>query len=240
MGVYGGPKILTDELVFALDAGSIRAYPGSGSIVTDLISKSEGDTEGLFGHSVSGPAHFSFPNLTSSINYGDINDIGLNDRTVNAWIRTDTSGDNVNSRWFWSKSAAIAGDGRHGFGLSADANTLRCQFSFSGASVLPEGTTVIPINIWFMATAIFDRSASIKIYLNGIEETLVGDADISGSIADDFDTAYNVRVGSYSTNTGLDPQNGMYGDVSNIYVYDKALTPEEILQIYNNTKLRFN
>ena len=36
MGAFGGPDIISDGLVFAIDAGSIRSYPGSGTTVTDL------------------------------------------------------------------------------------------------------------------------------------------------------------------------------------------------------------
>ena len=38
MGFYRGPNIVTDGLVFAVDAGSERSYPGSGTTTTDLIS----------------------------------------------------------------------------------------------------------------------------------------------------------------------------------------------------------
>ena len=36
MGFYRGPNIVTDGLVFAVDAGSERSYPGSGTTATDL------------------------------------------------------------------------------------------------------------------------------------------------------------------------------------------------------------
>ena len=36
MGTFGGPDIVTDGLVFAVDAGSARSYPGSGSTWYDL------------------------------------------------------------------------------------------------------------------------------------------------------------------------------------------------------------
>ncbi len=38
MGAYGGPDIITDGLVFAIDAGSTRSYAGSGTTGIDLIS----------------------------------------------------------------------------------------------------------------------------------------------------------------------------------------------------------
>ena len=37
MAFFRGPNIVTDGLVFALDAGSPRSYPGSGTTWIDLI-----------------------------------------------------------------------------------------------------------------------------------------------------------------------------------------------------------
>ena len=36
MGAFGGPDIITDGLVLALDAGSERSYPGTGTSWYDL------------------------------------------------------------------------------------------------------------------------------------------------------------------------------------------------------------
>ena len=45
MGFYRGPNIVTDGLVYAIDAGSERSYPGSGTAVTDLVGSSNGVLE---------------------------------------------------------------------------------------------------------------------------------------------------------------------------------------------------
>ena len=39
MGAFGGPDIITDGLVLALDAGSERSYPGTGTTWKDLSGK---------------------------------------------------------------------------------------------------------------------------------------------------------------------------------------------------------
>ena len=36
MGTFGGPDIITDGLVLALDATSVRSYPGTGTTWYDL------------------------------------------------------------------------------------------------------------------------------------------------------------------------------------------------------------
>jgi hypothetical protein len=42
MGFYRGPNIVTDGLVFAVDAASARSYPGSGTSTTSLVGTSVG------------------------------------------------------------------------------------------------------------------------------------------------------------------------------------------------------
>ena len=39
MGFYRGPNIVTDGLVFAVDAGSERSYPGTGTTWATLIGE---------------------------------------------------------------------------------------------------------------------------------------------------------------------------------------------------------
>ena len=39
MGLAHSPRIVTDELVLALDAGNTKSYPGSGTTWTDLSGK---------------------------------------------------------------------------------------------------------------------------------------------------------------------------------------------------------
>ena len=42
MAFFRGPNIVTDGLVFAVDAGSARSYPGTGTTTTSLVSSNTG------------------------------------------------------------------------------------------------------------------------------------------------------------------------------------------------------
>jgi len=42
MGSFVGPDIVDDGLIFAVDAGSTRSYPGSGTTTTSLIGSNTG------------------------------------------------------------------------------------------------------------------------------------------------------------------------------------------------------
>ena len=65
MGLSHSPRIVTDGLVFCLDAANIRSYPGTGTTWTDL----KGGNEGTL---TNGPTF-------SSDNAGSISTDGSND-----------------------------------------------------------------------------------------------------------------------------------------------------------------
>ena len=46
MGFYRGPNIVTEGLVFAVDAASTRSYPGSGTTWIDLSGQGNNATLG--------------------------------------------------------------------------------------------------------------------------------------------------------------------------------------------------
>ena len=49
MATTGGPSIVKDGLVFAIDAGSERSYSGSGTTNTDLIDAITGSNKRIGG-----------------------------------------------------------------------------------------------------------------------------------------------------------------------------------------------
>jgi hypothetical protein len=109
----------------------------------------------------------------------------------------------------------------------------------SGADIVPYGSTVVPLNTWFMATYVFDRTSTIKIYYNGIVETLTGSATISQWNGLNFQSINPFRIGTYtaSNNTGIvAPMSGKMGLTQ---MYFRALSATEVLQNYNATKGRY-
>ena len=46
MGVHGGPNIVTDGLVFAMDPANKQSYIGSGTTTTDIVSQITGTGTG--------------------------------------------------------------------------------------------------------------------------------------------------------------------------------------------------
>lgn len=232
-----GPRIVTDGLVLCLDAGNTKSYTGSGTTWTDL------SRNGNNGTLTNGPTF-------NSANGGSIVFDGSNDYVLNPDIARNQS-DQTYSCWFILTSN-ISSDvtllcettssslnyTRIGMFIS---NTYNLKFGGRGISNEPTGniyqkisTATISQNIWYNFVGVWNvASATIKIYLNGLE--ISGNFSGTGSVQSHADVASfsGFRIGS-SFNFEYFP-----GRIAQTFVHNKVLSAAEILQNYNATKGRF-
>ena len=214
------PKIVTDGLVFALDAANKKSYPGSGTTWSDLSGN------GNNGTLVNGPTF-------DSGNGGSIVFDGTNDYistqltcgttfTWSVWFNTDvvSSGyrniiaipspnymlmlldDNTTSMGFWTP------DGLGGGSLNMDS---------------------ISSNTWYNAVFVREGNSitnGYKTYLNGVFK---GQANTGTWSSSDY-----VWLGGRS---GISQY--LNGNISNVQIYTKALSSTEVTQNYNALKSRF-
>ena len=243
VGNWRGPNIVKDGLVLYLDAGSPNSFFNkSGTIFKDISGNNYSGILTNYGsqtrYSESDAQSMLFDGTDDFVEFGDILDLGTNSMTVNQWIKLNT----VSTQTFLSKALAGGQNYRFSTGINFLSPTNRLNTFMQGnggADINPYGSTVLSANTWFMATFVFDRSSSIKIYYNGVLETLTGSATISQWDGLNFQSTNPFRIGTYtaSNNTGvLSPVNGK---IAITQVYHRVLTPAEVLQNYNATKSRF-
>ena len=105
MGIYRGPRIITSGLQLALDAGSNRSYPNSGTTWIDL---SGGDNNGILSNEAIGTTDLgsmTFSGNTSNISLPVAAVSGLtNTGTITLWVKPD---DNRGTNIGW-----LQGDGK--------------------------------------------------------------------------------------------------------------------------------
>jgi hypothetical protein len=109
----------------------------------------------------------------------------------------------------------------------------------SNPDITPYGSTILPLNTWFMATYVFNRASSIQIYYNGVLETLTGNATISQWNGLNFQSVNPFRIGSYTASNNIGVVNSMNGRMGITQMYFRALSAAEVLQNYNATKNRY-
>jgi hypothetical protein len=232
----GGPNIVTDGLVFNLDAANVKSYPGSGTTWRDL------SRSGNNGTLTNGPTF-------SSANGGNLVFDGIDDYiiTPNSTTLNITSTITLES---WIKSTALAnsshGDGIFSKGLSADNNsgvyeTLLIQsgginYPFFrmriGVTTPAYSPTNIPItlNQLYHIASIYNGSI-IRIFVNGVE---------SGT---GLSTTGTIQSNTQELTLGVRYIRGsdsyFNGNIYSGRIYNRALSATEVLQNYNATKTRF-
>ena len=228
--MYTGPHIVTDGLVYALDAANSKSYSGSGTSATDLTGDSTSTTliNGV-GYSSNDLGYFDFDGIDDKINIAYAAQPATSGITVIAWVYPDedatTGGRTRGSAW--------GGPGAMYLGLwpnsSAGSSSLHAAVqTTSGRPGIFTGT--IFTNQWSMLSMSYDGS-NTKTYLNG---ELIATASQTGNVASG--TAYH--VGTYA-NLG-DSNHNWPGRISHATMYNRGLNATEIQQNYNAIKSRYN
>ena len=114
MGTFGGPDVVTDGLVFAIDAASARSYPGSGTTATSL----EGGVNGTLINGIT----------FDSANGGSWEFDGVDQEITAPLTQTFTSALTVET---WYKSTDSSRSHLWSFGTS-NANSLFMNINDSG------------------------------------------------------------------------------------------------------------
>lgn len=216
MGLSHSPKIVTNGLVLALDAANNKSYPGSGTTWTDLSGNNNTGTL------TNGPT-FSAVN-GGSIVFDGTNDyvavssnanltFGTADFSIEFWIY------NTNS---WSSTFDLTDGGSGACAIYTSSGNLRIAPQF-GSSIAIASISTLSLNVWYKLSVVKNSSVTTA-YINGY------------SIGNTSD----IKNYSSSILTLVGGQDGYFtGRISNILIYNRALSTTEILQNYNTTKVRF-
>ena len=240
MGLSHSPRIVTDSLVFCVDAANKRSYPGAGTTWTDLTAnKNNGTLENMDATNFSNDnaGIFTFDGADENINMGDVLDMGLNSVTVCSFINVSSISNIVT---IFSKSRAAGTSGRYWYNLQIDPSRLgkiRAGFAFSTASPSITDSTIDLRNTgWNMASVVWDRNGNMQVYINDI---LDAETDISSHSAVDMQSTDIMRIGGYNAADGTTLSSPFEGSMANCLYYNRALSAEEIKQNYLATKGRF-
>ena len=218
MGIDVGPIETTDGLVLHLDAGNIRSYAGTGNTAYDLSGL--GNTSAL----TNGPTYLS-SNLGAFVLDGS-NDYILVNSQANILSKTAyTKIAYIYISNFSTANNIISGgfSGQHAFWMSS---TDKLHAGHNGAWNTVVGATSLSLNTWYFAAVTYSDSTGWKLYLNGRE-------DGTSASTTTFTGNQEIVIGAYSSS------NNFTGRISNIQVYNRALTATEIFQNYHATKGRY-
>jgi chitodextrinase len=144
--------------------------------------------------------------------------------TVSAWVKLASSGAGGGGR------VLDKNGGGGGWVLKMNGNSL--QFSgdsFATASARRDSAVAMSMNTWQHVAATWDGSTSgsqIHVYVNGVASDGVT-SDGAGAVIDD--SAGPLGIG----NRPSDAARGFDGLIDDVQVYNRVLTPSEVLGVYN-------
>jgi len=231
MGVSYNPRIVTDGLVFCVDAANKRSYPGAGTVWTDLTKNK------IDGTLTNGPTF-------DSANGGSIVFDGTDDEVnTNQQIQFDNTDPYTLSAWIYASVAnnnqIINNENTSYRGYQFGINPSQYLYLFLRNTVTTNYIGIVcdnvfPTDIWKYVTATHDGSSSsagLKIYINGVEQSVSQEGTLTSTTVSDETTL----IGRRRPTT----QGAFNGNIALAQIYNRALTAEEIKQNYKATKGRF-
>ena len=229
MALAHSPRIVTDGLVLALDAGNTKSYPGSGTTWTDLSGRgNNGTLENGVGYTADNGGALSFDGVndyiictrpSSIVTGGSI--------SVSVWAKWTTTGNTISSI-----QALI--DNNHssspvqGFILQ-DRPDLVKKLTFSTYPI--ENGVISTFQVgdgnWHHIAGTNDTVTS-KLYIDGVLNNSVSQQGL-------VIVQPNISIGYWQGS-------GRYlnGNISQVSIYNRALTASEVQQNFNALRGRFS
>jgi len=242
MALAHSPKIITDGLVLALDAGNTKSYPGSGTTWTDLSGN--GNTGTLVngvGYSGSNLGSLSFDATDDYIRINDSNILDLTTAlTLSIWfnrgdILTLASGDQHNL-FLKGYSNAPGGD-QYNYGMTLFGPTGGGMYMWMHPTTLTGNLTppsqIFFANQWYNIVITHVSGSTPIPYLNGVQLTNWTATNPTTPLVAN---TYRATISGDAERARAATFNGRIAQVS---IYNKALTEAEVQQNFNALRGRF-
>ena len=232
MGFYRGPNVVTDGLVLALDAASLRSYPGSGTTWYDLSGNGSNTT-------ISGTptlnenGYLEFDGSSNYIDLGSNITLSKDNSTFSGWFYIEDFTTLSGAHTQQARSLAYGPATNHlaliaawdgGYGFENDINSS--PYEVNSTNTPPVPASDITSQKWFNFALSF-ISGTARGYVNGKFISSV-------SSPNNLTIRY---LGIAATNNNYPDY--LYGNMANVKIYNKGLTDSEIQQNYNAQKSRF-
>ena len=217
--MYTGPHIVEDGLVFAVDAGSTRSYPGSGTTTTSLVGSNTGTLSNGVAYSSGNGGAFNFDGVDDFIDTTFT--IPAGNRTLEFWVYYDSL---VSTGGNGYSLMGVQEGGASGRYLYSGIQSNGSGYSYAGDTGGAYSYT-FSASRWYHIACVMD-SGTARHYVDGAQEATRTYSSSNASTVE-------VMIGA------INQQHEIDGLVPLTRVYNKALSAAEVLQNYNAQKNRF-
>jgi len=161
-----------------------------------------------------------FDGTDDNLNCGASAAFNVSRITIMAWFKCATIGRN---NWICSREANVSPNQNWSILVYSD-NIFYFNNWIGTVLGQPSSTTSIAANRWYHGVGVYD-GANAMVYINGLQEDAhaqTGNLDTS---------SLNVRVGSRDV-----PDRFFNGQIDDVRIYSRGLTPAEVQNIYLETR----
>jgi hypothetical protein len=235
MGIKRGPSIVTNGLVFAIDAANPSSYVSGSTLWKDqTVNQNNGTLTNGPTFDSADEGSIDFDGVNDYVDFGNPTELQFTTSfSISLWFKSsDTSDyilickDKTNGHLTNERSWGLWGN-RYG---GTNVIIFNIRSGSTGFSVA--GTTDYNDGNWHHVVATFEASTNLKLYVDGSLE------------AENPQWNLPATINNVTTNVGIGTSIGsnlwyMNGKISNIQLYTGALSTVEVLQNYNALKGRF-
>ena len=220
-----GESIVTDGLIFRVDAGDESSYPGSGTTWTDVVNGNNGSIlNGATYNSAQG-GYFEFDGVDDQVDFDQPAILESYPLSIDIWFYSSH-----NNSGIITKGRTRGSSSQRDFDITGTGTDIRFLISRGSGYNFIMDNTYPSLNVWHHLSVSWDGTTGTngaKMYLDG---ALYAQATSSST---SFAASHDIFAGG--NRSGF----MMNGRISTIKMYNKALSADEALQNYNASKDRY-
>ena len=217
--MYTGPHIVEDGLKFAVDAGSTRSYPGSGTTTTSLVGSNTGTLTNGVGFNSGNGGYWSFDGTDDYINVNSYTIHQQSTGSIGGWVKPTNNGGN---------RYAFGAGGTTTLGASRALRISGGNWSFVGyGSSAQDWNDIATATTDWQHVVITWSGTTYCFYLDGVKYSATRTVVTpTGSV---------LRIGAppFATNSNF------IGLIALLRCYNVTLTQAQVTQNFNAQKSRF-
>jgi len=217
------PASITVDTTASINSGLVGFWPLTNQSGTTTSDLSTGGNDGTLVGSITwekGEKGYAseHPSTTSTYISTGYSASGESAITVSAWIRNDGGAITNNFGKIVSQSHAGNFDS-----YMNKASNVALTFRINSTTVQANSADIPAIGTWFHVCFVWEQSVYQGVYVNGVESnTTTADASVIGAVT------HNLFIGG--TSAAPRPWDG---GIQNVRIYNRAITPTEVAELYS-------
>lgn len=220
---YLGP-IVTDSIKFAVDPGNVISYPGTGSVLYDMsTNQNNGTITNGPAYSINQGGIFSFDGADDYVTFGNPSSLVFTSNvSMSLWIKGDINSQNPSANIY-----PFAKEDAYGIKVSSGTSPGAGMIVRIGGNYSTCAGSNVLDGKWNNIVVTYDGQG-LRSYVNGVLDSQ--NLSVSGNL----DAGGGVTYGAWTTGYGF-----FNGYLSDAKIYNRVLTPSEVMQNYGAQRNRF-